>query len=288
MSSRYYRMTTEFFRSNVDPSAGEAVMQASKWSIGPLSIATVAVVVLIDLCAPAIVRGLIDEAVMVGLSFGQIGAAVVWASAMGLTWRRVAICYIVTLVMAFHFFAIEGGPNDLESIAFLLTIWCSCTTIALFVTFALAWLRHQNREDANDSHADAPPRFSVRHLLILTTVLASASLIVRTAIPEMEANGDLTTVVVWVLQSALLSVIASELVRLSPPIVAQLGSLGLSGIVASGIVLATIDWEEAVYANAVQIAILALAMVVPQLDRYKFRVLIESREPSDKQTQLPD
>lgn len=264
-------------------------MQASKWSIGPLSMAAIGLAVLVDLSATANVSRLLDGAVMVGLSFGQIGAAVVWASAVSsLTWRRVAICYIVTLAMAFHFFAIEGGPNDLESIAFLLTIWCSCTTIALFVIFVLACLRHQNREDANESHAEAPPRFSVRHLLILTTVLAAASLVVRTAIPELEANGDLTTVVVWVLQSALLSVIASELVRLSPSIVAQLGSLGLSGIVASGIMLATIDWEEAVYANAVQIAILALAMVVPQLDRYKFRVLVEPRQPTDEPEQLPD
>jgi hypothetical protein len=227
------------------------------------------------------------ESLLIGLSFGQVGAVVVWAFlAANITWQRIAACYAMAVVMSQYFMFCESRSNaDAAAAAMVVTLWCAFATLALAANFALRWLRHQRRRAIANDENEQPPRFSVRQLLIVTTVLAVASMIVRLALPELRsANHD--TIVVWLLQSAMLTVVAVELVRRQLPLFFQLGGLAVAGIAGTACLQATVDWDDAVFANAVQLAILALAMVVPQLDRYKVTVELEPRDGASEPESL--
>lgn len=41
---------------------------------------------------------------------------------------------------------------------------------------------------------------------------------------------------------------------------------------------ALLGFDEAFYSNAIEVAVLALGLLVPQLDRYRLRVYLEPRE----------
>lgn len=252
-------------------------------ALGPLSLLAIAVVLVVDIALPSISRSSMRESLVIGLSFGHVGAIIVWAfAAATLTWHRVAACYLAAVAMSLYFMFWQSASSPNFAIAaMLVTIWCTYATVALVAILASRWLPHRRRRSTLDD--EQPPRFGVRHLLAATTLLAVASLIVRYALPELRSINH-ATIVVWILQSAMLTVVAVELLRQRLSILVQLGGLAAAGIAGTACLLATVDWDDAIYANAAQLAILSLAMVVPQLDRYQVQVGFEPRiadEPSD-------
>ncbi len=251
-------------------------------ALGPLSLLAIAVVLVVDIALPSISRSSMRESLVIGLSFGHVGAIIVWAfAAATLTWHRVAACYLAAVAMSLYFMFWDLRSADFPAAAMVVTIWCTYATVALAANLAARWLPHRRRRSTLDD--EQPPRFGVRHLLAATTLLAVASLIVRYALPELRSINH-ATIVVWILQSAMLTVIAVELLRQRLSILVQLGGLAAAGIAGTACLLATVDWDDAIYANAAQLAILSLAMVVPQLDRYQVQVGFEPRiadEPSD-------
>lgn len=263
-------------------------MPSRNWSIGPLSIAAGVLILLGAIGLPIYSRSPLMDAIAVGLSFGLAGAAALWVcQARAFSWWRVASCYGVAIVMSQYFLVCDGRVRDFQLAATFALVWSAFATLTLVACLSVRWIRAQLQTSSDGGHGEQPPRFTVRHLLISMAVLAVVSLIVRYALPEFSSI-DLGTVTVWTLQSTALVVVCVELLRRPLPIFAQLGGLAVAGIVGTLFVAFIDDWEDVTYANAMQIAILAVAMVVPQLDRYRLRIHVEPREPRDDQTPLAD
>ncbi|MGI9454912.1 MAG: hypothetical protein ACR2NU_00025 [Aeoliella sp.] len=128
----------------------------------------------------------------------------------------------------------------------------------------------------------AAPQFGVKHLLAAMLLIAFASVVVRVALPELNSS-NIGTIVVWITQSALLVLFASELL-----LARRTSFWGLSGLVVGATVLTfsmlwlTGDWEQLAYANAVQVGVLAIAVGLPQLDRYVVKIELQPRERADE------
>ncbi|WP_442483975.1 hypothetical protein [Aeoliella sp. SH292] len=252
------------------------------WRLGPLGIAAMVVLVLVDLVGPFIFpNGKNYESFMIGLSFGQMGAMILVASAASkFTWQWVVACYAATLIMCIHFAAIEGA-RDLDDFPMFLTIWGAYTTTALATILGLRWYHQQRSQRGLESGDEERIQFSVQHLLILTTVLAVASLVVRFAIP-MLASARVEIILWLILSSVALVVTGVELRRVTHHLLWQLGGLATLALVVATIFSWANDFDEFVVAIMVQVAILALVMVVLEFERYTITVTFEPRTQPQK------
>ena len=246
------------------------------YKIGSFTVLAIGGLLLVDLILPWLFRSLRDEVFLIGLSFGQIGAAVMWiCAARSLSWQRLAICYGIVLLMAGHYIWWIGYLYDPDEMAMILTIWAIPATLALGVHTAWRWLMH--RHHAAIENGTEPPRFGVRHLIIATTVLAVASLVVRIAMPELSNVFD-ADVILLILQTAALYIVALTLARTSLHLLGKLGILAAAGLAATFAVALGTDLELIVGVNIPLVAILALFLIAPVLDRYTMHVHFEPRE----------
>ncbi|MCO6045780.1 hypothetical protein NG895_17925 [Aeoliella sp. ICT_H6.2] len=243
---------------------------------GAFTMAAIALVVLADLFVPLVISRATRESVLIGLSFGQMGVAVLWASSAAvLSWRRIAVCYLVAVVTALHFVFYEGRGIQVDAAAMIVTIWISLPTLVLGVNFALRWIRqYRNRYTEK---GEQPPRFGVRHLLMASTAIAVVSLIVRFALPEL-GSANVDTIVVWVLQSTAITLVAVEVSRSKMKVLWQVGLLAIACMAGSFWLSNSIEWEDAWLANVIQTLVLAIALLAPRLDRYTMRITLEPRE----------
>jgi hypothetical protein len=249
----------------------------TEWRLGPLGIAAMVVLVLVDIFIPATFRsGQSSEGLLLGLSFGQMGAVILLAaSAKKLTWQWLLACYAASLVMCIHFAAIEGA-RDLRALPMLLAIWGGYTTITLGFLFGLRWIRQQQSREGLDWQREERIQFNVRHLLILMTVFAMASLLLRFAIP-MFLSANIDNILGWVVLSVAFTLAAIELRRNTRNLFWQLGGLAAIGIVCSLFVTWMVEFDGILFAAAVQLAILMMVMVVLEFERYTITVNFEPR-----------
>lgn len=248
----------------------------------------IAIVVLIDLIAPLVISDVPhQDTFLIGLSFGQMGAALVWACAAEvLTWRRAAICYAVAAVMALYYVVCAGPGLNAGAYAMILTIWAAHPTITLVLHLALQWFRHRGRRETEAG--EQPPRFGVRHLLVASVVIAGGSLVVRLAVPQLN-EVSVPIVVILVLQSAALALVAIELRRSAIAVYWQLGLLFIALLVGSFLLSVSTEWNGVDFANVSQGIVLSLTLVAPHLDRHTVRITLEPRdELPPKQQEDPE
>lgn len=243
---------------------------------GAFTMAAIALVVLADLFLPLLLSRRTSDSILLGLSFGQMGIAAIWAcSAKVLTWRRVAVCYLVALIMSAHYLIFQGYNPDINDMAFIATIWLAHPTCVLAAHVALRWFRRVRGRSI--AHGEKPPRFGVRHLLIATTVIAVGSLIVRFAVPEFDLD-NAGIIVTWILQSVVLALVGIEFRRSEMALYMQLGVLAVVNLVGFFLLSTTGLWDDFGFANVIQTAGIAIALLAPRLDRYTMRITLEPRE----------
>lgn len=256
--------------------------------MGPLAIASIALMLLLDLLASALLDGRSSrETVLIGLIFGQVGAVVVWYFARGPhRWWRIAIVLGVAGALS----VILGwgiSSADMDEIAMLAVIVYAFVALSFGGCLAIDWFRHQ-RMQSNGNQADSnTPRFGVKHLLVLTTLLALASLVVRFALPELRSV-NYGTVITWDIQSALLAIVAYALTRQRIAFYWRVAALVPVAAAGTLFMNAANNWDEAAYANAIQVAMLAIALVVMNLERYDIRIAVAPRgQGKSQQTTEP-
>jgi hypothetical protein len=214
----------------------------TEWRLGPLGIAAMVVLVLADMAVVFVGPFRSSDALSLGLSFGQMGAVILLAaSAREFTWQWIMACYAAAILMCIHF-VVVARTQDLNGVPMLLTIWVSYTSLTLAILFGMRWLRQQQSQEELDTDSEKRIQFSVRHLLILTTVLAAASLLLRYAIPDF-VGASAANIVGWVLLSVSLIWAAVELRRLSRNLFWQLGGLATVGIVCTVLVTWMVNFE---------------------------------------------
>ena len=246
------------------------------WRLGPLGIGAMVVLVLADL-ATVFLNPRSSEALSLGLSFGQMGAVILLAASTRVfTWQWIGACYAAAILMCIHF-VLVARAQDLNGVPMLLTICVSYTSLALVILFGLRWLRQQQRQAQLHTNSEERIQFSVRHLLILMTVLAAASLLLRYAIPDF-SGANFANIVAWVLLSVTFVLAAVELRRLSLNLFWQLGGLASVGIVCTLFVTWMVELNGILLAAVVQVGILMMVMIVLDLERYNIRVALEPRD----------
>lgn len=244
---------------------------------------TVAVMVLLWV-TNAVVANSLDttvygEAILVGLLFGQVGASLLWYFTEGQhSWMRlivmlgvaaVASCVLASSLLDSNFNLADIAAMAVIVYTFAALAFAGCMTLAWFYT------KLPRREDASANLST--PRFGVKHLLVLTTLLAIASLVVRLALPEL-GTIDYDTVIFWNLQSAFVTTVAYALSQQRTAVFFRVAALVLVALAGTAIMSFTSDWNVAVYANAVQVAILTIAMAVMRVDRQRDRTEIATSE----------
>lgn len=216
-------------------------------------------ILLADVLVAFLPRHPYGESLLIGLSFGQMGLALLWATCEDkLKAWRIAICYLVTGIAATHFVVVGGGPrHSIAATAFILVLRGTYTTLVLGAYFVVRWIRFTY--GSNSQARSAPPRFGMRHLLLATVLTALAAWIVRAAIPEF-AGSNLDTILVWELQSATIAIASIELLRRRIALYWKLAWLAAFGLAGSLLLNLTIDWVDAYAANIVQVTILGMAL----------------------------
>ncbi len=237
----------------------------SPWHFGPMTCSVVALFVVADLAllAGQLASSPVYRAAIIGLAFGQVGAAVTWAMApgKGRRWKKLLGAFFTAAAIGGWLSIAAGASVEPSQAPLFVTIFLTHAILtALLIGVwkrAKAWYYRQ---------ATSIPRFGVMHLLVIMSLVALASTVVRRALPELEKI-NFNLVVAAIAQSALLALLASEL------LLARRTTLGTFSVFLLGAALLTAlangiagDFEEYASIHTVQVGVLALAVILPQLD----------------------
>ena len=258
----------------------------SRLLIGPLTALAIALLLLVDVLGIFFGFGssIKDDAVIFGLSSGQVGAVGVWVFSVKVRRRLrwVVLSYAVAAAAGVYS-ALYLGPQSSTYVALYVLLFVACNTLSLCLLYAHYWFWSPSRYDGDRQI----PQYKVAHLLIAMFIIALLGLAARFALPDIGALASVEVLVV-VAQFAGLTTVAAVLLLDRPPNLWRFGTLAATSFAAAFVTVSLIDWETAYYASAIQVAVLALAICVPQFDRYKLRVHFEPREPEQTQGELSD
>lgn len=258
--------------------------RTAKWQVGPFSLGVIVVMVLLDL---VLVFGGIDterEAFiefLYGITFGQAGAISLLTFSRG-TRQRLLVA-VASLVGGglMAVLAIFGTGDSLDEVAMFALIFLQYQLGILCGLFLYGmFLQGSNRSDWQ-------PRFVVRQLLAIMIITALVATIIRIA---REDIGQLMDSDTWIPVSLwTVTAIAAGLLLLNhPPSLWRLGAFAAAGLAIGYLCSRLIDWGPAIYVSVVQMATLAVCLIVPQFDRYTLRVALEPRDQPPSEQHLDE
>lgn len=242
--------------------------------------AALAVLVLANLgIAFRLGRSINGDAVVLGLCFGQVGLLAVWTFSARIKRRPRWILGsfgLAALSGVLGAKGVMGSPNSTDYAMYVL-VFASANAGVLALLGAHRWFWTSVTRGPSSQATWQVPRFGVWHLLLAMPVVAVLGLVVRHALPEIAVFGRIETFLI-IGQYAALAALAGVLLLDRPPSWRRFAALAGAGVVAAWLSDALLGFDEAFYSNAIEVAVLALGLLVPQLDRYRLRVYLEPRE----------
>lgn len=219
--------------------------------------------------------------VWIGLTFGQAAALVVRAFSRGVKKRWVALgtAFTAGAVLAMLTSLVDHNSFELEECMVFLFLFLAVQALVFAGMFILSLGRQRT-----DQHPRTP-RFGVRHLLLLMIGIAVAATAIRYNLQALESLSEVE-ILLLVVSWSITAVAAGLLLLDRKPSLWRLGAFAGLGI-AIGLVVSRLGEEEGYLTiHIVLMTVLAAALVLPQFDRYRLMIAIESRDDADEVSDL--
>lgn len=260
--------------------------RTSVWRARPFLLGVIAVMLLADLGIAWLWKGSASQmvtCVFLGLSFGQMGAASAWTFAGGVAHRLIIAVASLMLggMLAFVWWTLSPGGLSTVYLALYALLFLEYQVAVLVVLLGVQLIRRKA------SSSPWRPQFVVRQLLASMIVTALVATILRTALEDIGVLAN-PGAIALVATGAIIAILAGVLLLNHPPSLWRLGAFAGLGLAVGYVGSRFIDGDEYFYLSVVQMATLAMCLIVPQFDRYVLRVELEPRERSDPEQHLDE